>query len=99
MSTPYRHRRSGSKKPRAPDLDTLSRTLATLPVPSPEPRAPRTDTQRYVVERLREPLRQALAQGYSLARLAEILTRAGLTLHTSTLRHYLGPVRSDASDG
>jgi hypothetical protein len=95
MSTHYR--RSGSKKPRAPDLDALSRTLATLP--SPEPRAPRTDTQRSVVERLREPLRQALAQGYSFARLAEILARAGLTVQASTLRHSLGPVRSDASDG
>ena len=98
MSTPYRY--SGSKnKPRAPDLEALSRTLVTLPVASPEPRAPRTDTQRYVVERLRKPLRQALAQGYSFARLAAILTRAGLTIHASTLRHYLGPVRSGASDG
>ena len=97
MNTPYR--RSGSKKPRAPDLDALTRTLAALPVAAPEPRPPRTDTKRFTVERLREPLRQALAQGYSFARLAAILTRAGLTIHASTLRHYLGPVRSGASDG
>ena len=61
MSTQYR--RSGSKKRRAPDLDALSRTLAALPVAAPEPRPPRTDTKRYVVERLREPLREAQAQG------------------------------------
>lgn len=98
MSTPYR--RSGSKKPCAPDLDALSRTLATLPVAAPKPRAQRTDTQRYVVEQLCEPLRQALAQGYSFARVAEILAQAGLTIQASTLRHYLlAPVRSDASDG
>ena len=97
MSTPYR--RPQSRKPRAPDLDALTRTLAALPVAAPGPRPPRTDTKRFAIERLREPLRQAQAQGYSLAQLAAILTRAGLTVHASTLRQYLGPVRSGASDG
>ena len=83
----------------AVDFAGVARELAGLPVAAPEPRPPRTDTQRYVVERLREPLREAQAQGYSLARLAAILTGAGLTIHASTLRHYLGPVRSGASDG
>jgi len=81
------------------DWDALSRTLAPLPVAAPEARAPRTDTQRSAVERLREPLRQARVQGCSFARRAAILTRAGSTLHASTLRHSLGPVRSGASDG
>ena len=61
--------------------------LPTLP-----PRA-RTDTKRYLIERLRGPLRQAMTQrGYSFAELAAVLTRAGLTVHASTLRQYLGPI-------
>ena len=54
-----RSRRPGSGKPRAPDLQALAGALAALPPAAPGPRAPRPDTKRFSVERLREPLRQA----------------------------------------
>lgn len=94
-----RSRRPGSGKPRAPDLEALAGAIAALPPAAPGPRAPRPDTKRFAVERLREPLRQAQARGYSVVELAAILTRAGLAIHASTLGQYLGPARSGAPDG
>lgn len=90
-----RSRRPGSGKPRAPDLQALAGALAALPPAAPGPRAPRPDTKRFAVERLR----QAQARGYSVVELAAILTRAGLAIHASTLSQYLGPARSGAPDG
>lgn len=89
-----RSRRPGSGKPPAPDLEALAGALAALPRAAPPPRAPRPDSKRLAVERLREPLRQAQARGYSIVALAAILTRAGLAIRASTLGQYLGPGRA-----
>jgi hypothetical protein len=72
------------------EVERLERVIGELPTIPPRAR---TDTKRYLIERLREPLRQAMTQrGYSFAGLAAILTQAGLTVHASTLRQYLGPI-------
>jgi len=72
------------------EVERLERVIGELPTIPPRAR---TDTKRYLIERLRGPLRQAMTQrGYSFAGLAAILTQAGLTVHASTLRQYLGPI-------
>ena len=70
-------------------IERLERVIGELPTIPPRAR---TDTKRYLIERLRGPLLQAMTQrGCSFAGLAAILTQAGLTVHASTLRQYLGP--------
>jgi hypothetical protein len=99
MNTQYR--RSGSKKRRAPDFEALSRELAGLPVAPPEPPAPRKNTKRYLVERLREPLIEAARRQHTMEDLAAFLGRRGIPIRPATLRRYLGPInpRRVASDG
>jgi hypothetical protein len=81
MSTQYRRPRS--KKRRAPDFETLSRELAGLPVAPPDPlgpHAPRKNTKRYVVERLREPLIEAARRQHTMEGLAAFLGRRGIAI-------------------
>ncbi|MFZ1643468.1 MAG: hypothetical protein WAV07_18970 [Candidatus Contendobacter sp.] len=56
-----------------------------------EKQLPRTDTKRYLIEQLREPLRAILIErGYSLPELVALLHRCGITIHLSTLKRHLG---------
>lgn len=83
-------RRKATDQPLDLEVERLERVIGELPTIPPRAR---TDTKRYLIERLREPLLQAMTQrGYSFAGLAAILTQAGLTVHASTLRQYLGPI-------
>jgi len=82
--------RKTTGRPPELEVERLERVIGELPTIPPRAR---TDTKRYLIERLRGPLRQAMTQrGYSCAALAAVLTRAGLTVHASTLRQYLGPI-------
>ena len=83
------------------DLAALAQELATLP---PAERTPRTNTKRYLIEQLREPLVDALVnRHYSFIALAEILGQRGIHIHPVTLSHYLSPIDRSArrivSDG
>lgn len=85
-------RRKATDQPLDLEVERLERVIGELPTIPPRAR---TDTKRYLIERLREPLLQAMSQrGYSFAGLAAILTQAGLTVHASTLRQYLGPINA-----
>jgi hypothetical protein len=80
----------------AVDLAGVVRELAALPVAAPDPRAPRaprTDTKRYLIERLRESLFDAMVNRHqSPEALAELLGRWGIAIRPTTLRRYLGPI-------
>jgi hypothetical protein len=80
----------------AVDFAGVARELAGLPVAPPAPRAPRaprTDTKRHLIERLREPLIDAMVSRHqSPATLAELLGRWGIAIRPETLRRYLGPI-------
>lgn len=73
------------------EIERLERVIGELPAAASP--AARTDTKRYLIERLRGPLLLALVQrGCSFASIAESFARAGVSVHVSTLRRYLGPV-------
>lgn len=85
-----KHSRKKTAHP-AVDIERLTGILGHLPDAPTSPR--RTDTQRHLIEQLREPLLQAVTQqGYSLQKLADLLREEGVTIHPSTLRRYLGPM-------
>ena len=74
----------------AVDFAAIARELATLPERAPDPRA---NTTRYLIERLREPLLDAMVcRHQSPATLAELLGRWGIAIRPDTLRRYLGPI-------
>ena len=85
-----KHSRKATARPSV-DIERLAHKLANLPdAPAPPQR---TDTQRYLIEQLRDPLLRAATQyGYSVQRLADLLREEGITIHPSTLRRYLGPL-------
>ncbi len=83
-----------SKKPvdYTAKLPGLARMLDGLPDASVE--AGRPNTKRYLVERLRDSLRAAIAQrGYTVALLAHHLRAKGIDITAPTLYRYLGSVR------
>jgi hypothetical protein len=89
-------KRSPARKPKpgnpaaAVDFAAIARELATLPERAPDPRA---NTTRYLIERLREPLLDAMVcRHQSPATLAELLGRWGIAIRPATLRRYLGPI-------
>ena len=74
----------------AVDLAAIEHELAGLPECAP---APRANTKRHLIERLREPLLDALVNRHqSPATLAELLGRWGIAIRPATLRRYLGPI-------
>ena len=74
------------------DFAAIARELAALPERAV---GRRTDTKRYFVERLREPLTDAVAnRRLSLSTLAEFLRARGIEIRPDTLRRYLGPIAS-----
>lgn len=73
-------------------LPDLARMLDELPDVSAGPG--RTDTQRYLIERLRGSLVAAIAErGYTVASLARHLRAKGIDITVSTLHRYLGHTR------
>lgn len=54
------------------------------------PEKPREDfSLRAAVDRLREPIRAALAKGYTYEEVAELLAKQGITISPSTLKNYV----------
>lgn len=69
----------------------LTQVLGQRPQKPAKP--PRTDTKRYVIDQLREPLLALIAtEGYSASELSTLLKKEGVSISPLTLRHYLGPV-------
>ncbi len=95
MSGAYMKRsRTCKQKPGNPaaavDFAAIEGELAGLPERAPDPRV---NTKRRLIERLREPLLDAMVSRHqSPETLAELLGRWGIAIRPETLRRYLGPI-------
>lgn len=86
--------RTRKQKPGNPaaavDFAAIEGELAGLPERAPDPRV---NTQRRLIERLREPLLDAMVSRHQSPKtLAELLGRWGIAIRPETLRRYLGPI-------
>ena len=68
-------------------LDAARRQIAKLPAK----RKASGLSMREVVEELGDELHQALASGYTVADVADVLTEHGMAIKAGTLRSYLSP--------